>query len=133
MCKAIIELFWSTMSTNDFVAASNLLSPDFEYFMPQSGEYMHGRAAFAAVKTTYPAEGKWRFTVRSIVASDSEGVSDVEVTDGSLKARAITFHSVKNGLITRQVEYWPDPYQAPEWRSQWVQIRKEAPFWISPP
>lgn len=132
MSKAIIERFWLSMATNDFEATAQLLSPGFEYFMPQSGEHIVGRAAFAAVNNNYPAEGKWRFTIRSIVAGNNDAVSDVEVTDGSVQARAITFHSVENGLIARQVEYWPDPFQAPTWRSPWVRLLTEPPFWISP-
>ncbi len=41
-----------------------------------------------------------------------------------MNAKAITFHTVENELITRQTEYWPENYEAPEWRRQWVGIIK---------
>jgi hypothetical protein len=28
---------------------------------------------------------------------------------------------VREGKILRQVEYWPDPFEAAAWRSQWVE------------
>ena len=58
------------------------------------------------------------------------GLADTitEVTDGTVTARAVTFHSVENNLIRRQVEYWPDPYAPPQWRSQWVRVVDDFPF-----
>jgi hypothetical protein len=116
------------METNDFVSASECLHPDFEYYMPQTREYLRGRANFVALNDGYPAKGKWSFAVHSIVSDGKNGVSDVKITDGYMKARAITFHMLHDGLIVRQREYWPDDYPAPEWRKKWVQHIEVAPF-----
>jgi len=75
------------------------------------------------VNTNYPSIGKWFFVLNSIVAEENNVVTDVSITNGTLKARAITFHTVENNLIVKQREYWPDDYPAPKWRSQWVEIR----------
>ncbi len=119
--KETIENFWQVMNTNDFQAASHLLAEDYELLWPQSAERIRGRANFVGVNASYPAKGRWRFTIDSLVAEEGTVVSDVSVTDGVVSARAITFSTVAGGLITRQVEYWPDEYAAPEWRSQWVE------------
>ena len=120
--KETVIAFWSAMQTNDFSAASMLLTEDFELYWPQSSERIIGRANFAALNTHYPAHGPWRFTVDRILAEGNEVVTEVSVTDGEVKATALTFSTVKNGLIARQVEYWPDPFEAPAWRREWVQI-----------
>ena len=52
-------------------------------------------------------------------------VTDVSITDSVQKARAITFHTVENGLIRKQKEFWPDPMEAQEWRSKWVRLVQE--------
>ena len=116
----IVRNFWNTMATNDFTAASHFLSEDFTGDWPQSGERIVGRANFAAINATYPAKGPWQFDVQRLVANDDEVVTDVAITDGDLMARAITFHMIRNDLIARQIEYWPDPYDAPTWRAQWI-------------
>ena len=67
-----------------------------------------------AVNVEYPASGPWCFTINRIVASATEVVSDVSITDGTQVARAITFHIVQAGLIIKQVEFWPENYPAPE-------------------
>jgi len=128
MSKKLIAEFWEAMGTNDFSYASSWLHPDFEYYMPQTSEYLCGRDAFAALNHAYPTNGKWTFVVQSIVADGNEAVSDVEVTDGSMNARAITFHELKDGLILRQTEFWPDNYSAPNWRTEWTKTIKVSPF-----
>ncbi|MBO6602980.1 MAG: nuclear transport factor 2 family protein [Roseicyclus sp.] len=60
------------------------------------------------------------FDIRRLVAEGDTVVTEVHVTDGAIEAVALTFHTVRAGRITKQVEYWPDPYDPPEWRAQWV-------------
>lgn len=128
MSEDIVRGFWTAMQSNDFENASRWLDPAFEYFMPQTGELLRGPSAFAALNSAYPAAGKWRFSVRKIIAQGQEAVSDVEITDGQMTARAVTFHEVENGLIRKQVEYWPDPYPAPAWRKAFVDIDPDYAF-----
>jgi len=112
----VVTAFWDAMQTSDFYAAAGLLAPDYTLEWPQSGERIRGPANFAAINTHYPAAGRWQFTVQRLIAQGSDVVTDVTVTDGVILARAITFSTVRAGLITRQVEYWPDPFEAPAWR-----------------
>lgn len=112
--------YWRAMQSNDFEAASRWLTEDYELLWPQSSERLVGRANFVAVNSQYPASGRWEFAINSLLADGNQVVTDVSVTDGSVRARAITFSVVSDGLISRQVEYWPDDYPAPEWRAQWV-------------
>lgn len=118
--KEVVKQFWKTMQTNDFYAASQCLDESYELLWPLSGEKIIGAKNFAELNTHYPAKGTWKFTLHELIAEGNQVVSDVSVTDGVIHARAITFSTVINGKITRQVEYWPEPYEAPEWRKQWV-------------
>ena len=117
----IVEKFWELMATNDFTAAGPLLSDDFVLEWPQSAERIRGRDKFAAMNKEYPAHGPWRFTVRSIVGDDDAAVSDVSVTDGAVKARAVSFFTLKNDKIVKMVEYWPEDYPAPKNRKHLVE------------
>jgi ketosteroid isomerase-like protein len=119
--KQILENFWATMKTNDFYAVAELLHDDYILEWPQSGERIRGRDNFAALNTYYPAEGKWQFTVNQIIGEDDLIVTDVTVTDGSRTDRAITFSTVRDGKILKQIEFWPEPFEAPAWRAQWVE------------
>lgn len=120
--KDIVIAFWSAMATNDFVKASQWLSPDFEGFWPQSREKIIGRDNFSAINSNYPVEGKWKFEIHSIVNENSTVVTDVKVSDKVQSARVITFHTVENGLITKQTEFWPSAMIAQAWRTKWVKL-----------
>lgn len=109
------------MATNDFFAVKEVLSQDFVLEWPQSNERIRGATNFALLNTEYPARGPWVFTINRIVGGDGEAVSDVSVTDGVLRARAISFFTVDDGSITKIVEFWPEPYEAPFDRSQFVE------------
>lgn len=117
----VVKTFWDLMNTNDFRAAGRLLSDNYVLEYPQSGETFCGPDNFAHINEDYPANGLWRFTVHNLVTEGSEVVTDVSVTDSVVKARVVTFSTVKAGLIVRQREFWPEPFQAPEWRRAWTQ------------
>jgi ketosteroid isomerase-like protein len=119
--KLIVERFWMAMQSNDFKAAGQVLHDDYILDWPQSGERIRGRSNFVAVNENYPAHGRWEFTLHRLLADGNEVVSDVEVTDGVLRGRAITFSTVQDGRIRSQVEFWPDPYEPADWRKEWVE------------
>jgi len=119
--REVVERFWRTMNENDWPAAGRLLHDDYVLDWPQSGERIRGRDNFVAVNAHYPAAGRWRFTVRRLVADEQGAASDVTVTDGALTARAVSLFEVRDGLIWRVTEYWPDPFEPAAWRAQWVE------------
>lgn len=123
--KQVVVAFWDAMKSNDFAQAGQWLTDDFECFWPQSGELIVGRDNFIAINSFYPANGRWLFDIHSIVCDGDTVVTDVSVTDGVEQARAITFHTIDNGLICHQKEFWPDPMPAQSWRAKWVKIITE--------
>lgn len=120
--REVVLAFWEAMATNDFYKASELLAVDYQCYWPQSDELIQGRKNFAAINTNYPTNGIWGFAITRIVSEGDQVVTEVDITDGSQNAKAITFHTVANGLISKQLEYWPEEYEAPAWRSRWVTL-----------
>jgi limonene-1,2-epoxide hydrolase len=118
--KHIIERFWETMQTNDFKAVGELLHDDYTLEWPQSRERIRGRANFVAVNENYPAHGRWKFTIHRIIAEGNEVVSDVDVTDGVIVARVITFSTIQERKVLHQTEFWPDTFEPAKWRAQWI-------------
>lgn len=119
--KDIVLNFWKAMESNDFFAAAECLTPDCEVIWPLTKEVIRGRKNFAELNSAYPAEGEWTFTIERILVDGEQVVTDVVVSDGVCSDRAITFHTVREGLICKQVEYWPEEYVAAQWRSKWVE------------
>lgn len=120
--KEVVLNFWAAMQSNDFFAAAQHLSEEYVGSWPQSNELIRGRENFAQINTAYPANGQWHFEINHVVCEGDEVVTDVSVTDGTMQARVISFSTVHDGLITKQVEFWPDPMPAAEWRRKWVEL-----------
>ncbi|MCA0272047.1 MAG: nuclear transport factor 2 family protein [Proteobacteria bacterium] len=119
--KDIVMAYWSAMQTNDFASAAEWLSEDIVIHWPQSRERVRGRRNITTINSTYPSEGRWRFTLDRILADGNEVVTDISLTDGKTEARALSFHVVRDGLIVGLTEYWPDTYHPPDWRAALVE------------
>lgn len=118
----VVKEFYRRMNTNDFHFAGQILSDSYVLEWPQSKERIRGRDNFVAVNEEYPANGRWLFTINRIVGNVTEAVSDVSITDGTQVARAITFTIVQDGKIVKQVEFWPDNYDAPDNRKHLIEM-----------
>jgi len=114
--------FWRLMASNDFTSVGAVLAPEYVLEWPQTLERIRGAERFARMNAEYPTHGRWIFHVNRVVGNDSEVVSDVSVTDGVQSARCISFFTVVNGRITKQVEFWPEPYSAPSNRNHLVEL-----------
>jgi ketosteroid isomerase-like protein len=117
----LISTFWQLMSSNDFTSVASVLHSDFVLEWPQSHERIRGAANFARMNACYPAHGPWRFTIQRLLVDGDAGMTEVAITDSVVVATAISFFTVRDGLISKIVEYWPDPFPAPAWRSEWVE------------
>jgi ketosteroid isomerase-like protein len=125
--RRLVGQFWAAMQANDWAAAAALFADDYVLEWPQSGERIRGAANFVTINSAYPAAGRWRFTVERLLVEGEQAVTDIVVSDGAVTARAITFTTVRDGRIAGQVEYWPDPFDAPAWRAAWVERTAEQP------
>lgn len=119
--EAIVREFWRLMGTNDFAAVTAVLAPDFLLEWPQSGERIRGPERFCQMNAEYPTSGRWQFRINRLVASGESVVTQVSVTDGVQSGEPISFFTVAAGKITRLVEYWPEPFAAPENRRHLVE------------
>jgi ketosteroid isomerase-like protein len=119
--ETLVREFWRLMGTNDFRSVTSVLSHSFVMEWPQSRERIIGRIAYAKMNEEYPAKGPWRFVIGELVASEDTVVTTTAITDGHAKAIAVSFFTVKNGKITKLVEYWPQPYEPPSGRGHLIE------------
>jgi hypothetical protein len=108
--ESVVREFWRLMATNDFYAVKAVLAPEFVMEWPQSKERIRGAENFARMNAEYPTTGRWQFQVNRLIASTSEVVTQVSVTDGTQSAEPVSFFTVVGGRIARLVEYWPEPF-----------------------
>jgi predicted SnoaL-like aldol condensation-catalyzing enzyme len=104
---------WVAFEARDWEGAAALLHDEFGADWPLSSERFVGRERFIEVNRTYP--GDWHIILRVVADGDSV-VTHVRVVIGDDVDQAISFFDLKNGLIVKEVDWWPLPYDPPTWR-----------------
>jgi ketosteroid isomerase-like protein len=114
------ELFFERLQHLSPDAEYELRHPDYVMEMPQSGERIRGRDAMRAFQEAYPNPPT--IQPRRVVGSGDvwviEGRSDYG--DGQIfdVADIVEF---RDGRIWRETRYYAEPFDAPQWRAEWVE------------
>ncbi|MGH2382674.1 MAG: nuclear transport factor 2 family protein [Candidatus Limnocylindria bacterium] len=104
---------------------SEMASEDLVQEWPQSGERIRGLDNVMAVNEGYEgATGMApKMTLRRIVKPGQVWVAEatIDYGDGTPVSLVSILETGADGKITRQTDYFANPFEAPEWRRQWVE------------
>ena len=139
--RTIVERYIEAMNAHDWNAMGDLQHQDFVEEWPQSGERIRGRDNYRAINENYP-EGlvKGGVSMRRVVGSEDrwvmspsftllriEGTGDVYTIEGKAEYPSgdstfwVAVAKLVDGRIARVTTYYAPPFDAPEWRAQWVE------------
>jgi hypothetical protein len=97
---------------------------DYTLEMPQSGERIRGREKMRAFQEAYPDPPS--IEIRRVLVREGlwvvEGVNDY---GGGQIYDVVLIVELRDGKWWRDTRYYANPFEAPEWRAQWVE-RMEA-------
>jgi ketosteroid isomerase-like protein len=117
----LITKFWSLFSEQKWEKASELLHQDFVAQWPQSREKIIGSKNFIDVNRYYP--GNHMIEVIHSFEVQNKVLTTVWIeADTGQKTFANSIFEIMDGKILSVEEYWAEPYSAPDWRKQWVEI-----------
>jgi SnoaL-like domain len=96
---------------------------DYVMEMPQSGERIRGRENMWTFQEAFPEHSAPpTIRVRRLLVRDGlwvgEGLIDY---GGGMVLNSVAVVELKDGKIWRDTRYFAEPFEAPEWRSQWVE------------
>ncbi len=93
---------------------------DYVMEMPQSGERIRGREKMREFQEAYPTPPS--IQLRRVLVRDGlwvvEGVNDY---GGGQVFDVVLLIELKDGKMWRDRRYYAEPFEAPEWRAQWVE------------
>jgi ketosteroid isomerase-like protein len=116
--RGVIRRYFETMSGRDWDGFGELLSEDVCYELPQTRELIAGREKFVSFNREYP--GDWSFTVSRLIADGTTGAGSMNFTVGETELVGLAFFELRDGVITRVTDFWPEPYEAPGGREHLV-------------
>jgi SnoaL-like domain len=100
----------------------NVRHQDYTMEMPQSGERFRGRENMRAFQEAYPTTTPPSLQVRRVLVKEGlwvvEGV--IDYGDGRV-FDVVVISELRDGKMWRDRWYFAEPFEAPEWRSQWVE------------
>jgi hypothetical protein len=92
---------------------------------PQSGERIRGRDNIAAVNQNYPSGSGTnpKASLRRILKPGAAWIIEgtIDYGDGVPVSAVSIIEIGANGKVVRQTDYFANPFEAPAWRSQWVE------------
>jgi ketosteroid isomerase-like protein len=101
-----------------------LRDPDFVMEMPQSGERIRGRENMRAMQEHYP--GPPSIELRRVVGSGDVWTVEMRSDYDGRRVHVVMIVEFRDGRIVRETRYYADPFDAPEWRAQWVESLEEG-------
>lgn len=117
--QELVERYWQTTNARDWEAFGKTLHADVVYEIPQTRERVRGRAGFVDFYQTYP--GDWTLELARLVADQNQAVSLTAFRANGQEQTEITIFEFKDGLISRIIDYWPEPYEPPKRASKFVE------------
>jgi ketosteroid isomerase-like protein len=117
--RAAVERYWQAFQEGDLNTVGETYHDDAVQEWPQSGERVIGRANIMAINQNYP--GLPAGTVRRITGTGDVWVVELTLDYGGDRYDAVSILEMRDGRIARETDYFAEPFDAPEWRAQWVE------------
>ena len=117
---ALAERIWGSTNQGDFISVlREVLAENCVQDWPQSGEVIRGKSNMIAINENYP--GLPKATIRRTRADERLVVIEVDLDYGGKLYHAVSILEVEDGTVVRETEYFAEPFEAPQWRAQWVE------------
>jgi hypothetical protein len=117
--RRVLEGLWRAMNDNDLKVAADFYDDNAVQEWPQSGERIVGKANIMAINENYP--GLPNASIRRVTGSGDLWVSEVTLDYGGDRYEAVNIFEIKDGKILKETDYFAAPFEAPQWRAQWVE------------
>ena len=115
-----LNAHWHASAAGELDAEHDIYEDDATCDYPQSGERILERSNLQAVRSHHPGQPSG-FNVRRIL-----GVGDLWITEYTIDyqgrpAFTVSIMEFRSGKVVHETQYFAEPFEAPTWRSEWVQ------------
>src|SRR6266403_989283 len=83
-------------------------------------EQILGRSNLQALRSHHPGKPSG-FQVKRILGNGDLWITEYTITYQERAAFTVSIMEFRNGKVVHETQYFADPFEAPAWRSQWVQ------------
>jgi hypothetical protein len=117
--RAALDRHWAASDASDFEAEHRIYHEDAVLEYPQSGERTRGRRNIQNQRASQPS--KKRFAVRRIIGCGDLWVTELILSYDGKPSCTVSIMEFTGDKVTRETQYFADPFVAPASRAQWVE------------
>jgi hypothetical protein len=117
--RAALDQHWAASDANDFETEHRIYHEDAVLEYPQSGERTRGRRNIQNQRASQPSEK--RFAVRRTIGSGDLWITEFVLTYDGKPSYTLSIMEFRDDKVTRETQYFADPFAAPASRAQWVE------------
>jgi hypothetical protein len=117
--REALDQHWAASDAGDFETEHRIYHEDAVLEYPQSGERTRGRSNIQNQRAGQPS--KKRFAVRRIMGGGDLWVTELILSYDGKPSYTVSIMEFKDDKVTRETQYFADPFAAPAWRAQWVE------------
>lgn len=121
--RAAIDRHWAASAAGDLGTEHDIYHDDAICDYPQSGERTRGRLNIQALRGHHPDKPAG-FEVRRVLGSGDLWITECIITYQGKPAFTVSIMEFRDGKVAHDTQYFADPFEAPGWRSQWVERMK---------
>jgi hypothetical protein len=118
--REALNKHWRASAVGDANAEHDIYDDDAICDYPQSGERIVGRHNLQSLRSHHPGKPAG-FNVRRILGKDDLWITEYIITYEAGSTYTVSIMQFRNAKVVHETQYFADPFEAPAWRSQWVQ------------
>ncbi|HTJ29885.1 MAG TPA: nuclear transport factor 2 family protein [Acidobacteriaceae bacterium] len=118
--REALDLHWRASAAGDVVTEHAIYEDDAICDYPQSGERILGRNNLQALRSHHPGKPSG-FEVRRILGQGDLWVTEYTILYQGHATHTVSIMEFRGAKVVHETQYFADPFEAPAWRSQWVE------------
>ena len=122
--RAALDRHWAASDADDFESEHEIYHEDAVLEYPQSGERIRGARVIQASRAAQPNQK--RFAVRRIVGGGDLWITEYVLTYDGRPSYTVSIMEFVGGKVSRETQYFCDPFAPGPSRAQWVERMPEA-------
>ena len=120
--RGALDRHWSASAAGDLATEHDIYADDAICDYPQSGERIIGRQNLQALRSHHPGKPSG-FRIARIQGSGNLWVSEYIIHYQERLAYTVSIMEFGDGKVVHETQYFADPFEAPQWRAKWVEVR----------
>ncbi len=117
--EAVVERLVACINDRHIEVMDELFHDDATMDWPQSRERVRGAANRRAIYGAFPQLPT--ITPRRLLSAGDLVTLEATLDYAGPKYETVFIFELDDGRIRKETAYWSEPFEAPDWRSEWVE------------